>query len=567
MNIFARITKVDEAKRLVIGRAVQEVADKADEVFDYASSKPLFQEWSAEFEKATDGASLGNIRAMHGKVAAGKVTQITFDDAEKAIDVATKIVDDAEWKKVLEGVYTGFSIGGSYVNKWADEEKPELTRYTAKPAEISIVDSPCVPTARFFEICKSDGSTAQVEFKGAPIAADKADAGTSADAAGAGGAAADDEGLVVTGSDADVASFAKALNDAGMTMAQAAELVKREFSQAERDKAADSGAALPDGSYPIKTKADLKNAIQAFGRAKDKAKVKAHIKARAKALGATDMLPEDWGKAEVAVDVEKLDKGLYAVQRFADALSCIAGICCEAEADAQWEGDGSPVPEALRGWVAEGVKIFQDMADEESEELLASLASQTGAGSAVLSMSAPVRMLRKRLTDPDIKHADFWKAVREYLTPEEIAPIAADAEKLIAATIAKAGARHSKDDMVRLQAAHDHLADMGAKCYGGEEKATGNADLSKLNAEVTTLRDEINKLKAQPVATKVHLRAVSKGQDIGGGAVAATDTAPEINPEDFVYMTDGNVNVPATIVKFSQRNGRPVDPRLQLPKP
>ena len=37
MKLFAGITKVDEAKRLVYGRAVQEVADRADEIFDYAS--------------------------------------------------------------------------------------------------------------------------------------------------------------------------------------------------------------------------------------------------------------------------------------------------------------------------------------------------------------------------------------------------------------------------------------------------------------------------------------------------------------------------------------------------
>jgi hypothetical protein len=46
-------------------------------------------------------------------VAAGKVIAYQPDDAAKAIDIGTKIVDDAEWEKVEEGVYTGFSIGGS----------------------------------------------------------------------------------------------------------------------------------------------------------------------------------------------------------------------------------------------------------------------------------------------------------------------------------------------------------------------------------------------------------------------------------------------------------------------
>lgn len=64
----------------------------------------------------------------------------------------------------------------------------------------------------------------------------------------------------------------------------------------ERKKLAKKGQAMPDGSYPIANLADLKNAIQAFGRAKPEAKaaVKRHIKKRAKALGATDKLPEGW---------------------------------------------------------------------------------------------------------------------------------------------------------------------------------------------------------------------------------------------------------------------------------
>jgi len=73
---------------------------------------------------------------------------------------------------------------------------------------------------------------------------------------------------------------------------------KRDFSDDERKKLADSGEALPDGSYPIKTVGDLENAIQAFGRAKDPEKTRAHIIARAKALGATAKLPDSWGVSQ-----------------------------------------------------------------------------------------------------------------------------------------------------------------------------------------------------------------------------------------------------------------------------
>jgi len=70
--------------------------------------------------------------------------------------------------------------------------------------------------------------------------------------------------------------------------------MKRMYSREQREDMAESGEALPDGSYPIADKNDLQNAIQAFGRAKDKEKAKAHIMKRAKELGMEDMIPENW---------------------------------------------------------------------------------------------------------------------------------------------------------------------------------------------------------------------------------------------------------------------------------
>lgn len=68
----------------------------------------------------------------------------------------------------------------------------------------------------------------------------------------------------------------------------------REFTEAERKRAADEGHAMPDGSYPIKTVADLLNAIQAIGRAKNPDAVKRHIRKRARALDATELIPDTW---------------------------------------------------------------------------------------------------------------------------------------------------------------------------------------------------------------------------------------------------------------------------------
>ena len=157
--IFARIYKVDEETRTVTGRAAQEVVDRENELFDYATSKPEFMKWSAEVHADANGQSLGNVRSMHGNVAAGKLTDIQFLDEERAIDVSAKIVDDNEWRKCLEGVHTGFSIGGRYAKKWPEAINGKMVnRYTAVPSEISIVDRPCIPTAKFFSLHKRDGS-------------------------------------------------------------------------------------------------------------------------------------------------------------------------------------------------------------------------------------------------------------------------------------------------------------------------------------------------------------------------------------------------------------------------
>lgn len=70
---------------------------------------------------------------------------------------------------------------------------------------------------------------------------------------------------------------------------------KREFDAAARRRAAESGVAMPDGSFPIANRNDLANAIQSIGRASDYDKAKRHIISRARALNAISMLPEDWG--------------------------------------------------------------------------------------------------------------------------------------------------------------------------------------------------------------------------------------------------------------------------------
>lgn len=77
--------------------------------------------------------------------------------------------------------------------------------------------------------------------------------------------------------------------------AEAAEIaIKRAFSEERRMELAKEGMALSDGSYPIVSEADLRNAIQAFGRAKDKEATKRHIMKRARDLKLESLIPANW---------------------------------------------------------------------------------------------------------------------------------------------------------------------------------------------------------------------------------------------------------------------------------
>ena len=85
------------------------------------------------------------------------------------------------------------------------------------------------------------------------------------------------------------------LDEAESLEAEAAEIaLKRAYSEESRMDMAKKGDALPDGSYPIKDESDLRNAIQAFGRAKDKDAAKAHIMKRAMDLGLEELIPTNW---------------------------------------------------------------------------------------------------------------------------------------------------------------------------------------------------------------------------------------------------------------------------------
>jgi hypothetical protein len=149
-----QITKVDESLHQVGGILSAEIPDKDNECLDYLASKPYFQKWSAEAQKATaalgeDKMSFGNVREQHSRTAVGKFIDLQFDDAKKTIYGVAQIYNDDAWEKVANGVYTGFSVGGDLIGSPRFDAAKGVKFITIAPKETSIVDNPCLEASHF----------------------------------------------------------------------------------------------------------------------------------------------------------------------------------------------------------------------------------------------------------------------------------------------------------------------------------------------------------------------------------------------------------------------------------
>lgn len=574
MNLFARLTKVDEEKRTVTGRATQEVLDRSGEIFDYASSKPFFEKWSGDIAKSTDGKSLGNLRAMHGNVAAGKLTQIDFNDADKAIDIVTKVVDEAEWQKVLEGVYTGFSIGGAYHKKWMDSEA-KATRFTADPCEISLVDLPCVPSASFFDIQKVDGTVMHKVFKAAETAQ--------------------------TGA---VDELAKLLDSGEVTPEDVLAMIKAK----KDDKKPYGDVAYADeknSKYPIDTAEHIRAAWSYINQEKNqkdysaaevtaiKNKIIAAWKKEIDKEGPPSEAEDDKSKKTVEPVLTKagkpvvlsidnlrkagfmaLHKGMERVGSFAYLLSSVQSLQQGSAAEEGREADDSTMPDDLMAWLKQGGDLLSAMVAEEVAEMVD--------GDGVVCA-------------PDYYYSG-WAAAVDGLSK------AAAAEPDAHEFLHKVGARNSKDDKERIQKAHDLMAQMGAGCDPGNtpaeddaakaaaadalaKAATAAESLQKLTSDLTVAnealvkvaderdvlakaqealtaeRDTLQKsadelakqvevLKKEPAEPRGFLRAIAKSHDMvdAEGTPAEEEVAP-------ILKQDGSVDVLATAIKKARRAG------------
>jgi hypothetical protein len=264
----------------------------------------------------------GNIREQHSSIAAGVAKE--YEAKSDGHYITALVVDPVSVKKVETGVLKGFSIGIKAPRVVRDQKAANGRIIDGQIVEVSLVDRPANPNAKLMLAKSVEGETSLVKVE------------------------------------------------------EYTEIVKREVSDKERQQLADQGMALPDGSYPIKTVADLKNAIQSFGRAKDPAKVKAHIITRARALGAIDQLPEGWNvKKSSLIDtilemhdkatnggLVKFDQASYDAARKALAQLIISEATEMADTDSDERDDIDTLLSALKH-----LFNFKDGEIEEGEAL------------------------------------------------------------------------------------------------------------------------------------------------------------------------------------------------------
>jgi hypothetical protein len=277
--------------------------------------------------------------------------------------------------------------------------------------------------------------------------------------------------------------------DGSEVEAEFAKVAKREDTDPKEgeDKYGDvKFADEKNKKYPIDTEKHIRAAWNYINKEKNAAKYSAEdlktIKGKIVAAWKEKIDKDGPPAAEKVAEAGTMQKGLYSVGWFAQLLESVGDLVANVDWEAASEMDESPLPGQFKEWLTQGAEILKAMAAEEVDELVAMLTKVAEAGE-----------------------------------------------------MQKAGARHSKGDQEHIQAVHDHAVELGADCEGAEKVAkvaapgetpvplelekvaterdealskleTQNSELEKVAAENSALKEEVEKLKAEPAPTKLALK-------------------------------------------------------------
>ena len=447
MKLFAEISKVDDEKRMVYGYASTEALDnQGEKVSKDALARAL-----------PDYMKFANIREMHQPSAVGVAKQANIDD--KGMYLAAKVVDDTAWKKVKEGVYKGFSIGGRSVSK-VDNMITDL-----RLTEISLVDRPANPEA-VIEVWKADdGKTAQERA---------------------------------------VEELAKMLDAGSISPERLVELAKGESTKADTAEKPVDGIDLQ--KYLGAEAYDAACAIRALGEV-------------------YMLLERESGEGE----------------NFPDQIEALKAVVAR-----------------LKDFIASEIMEPMEMEEGEAPEIEVETEEEEGEKG----------MKGMKAEDEEKTYAEG--------SEEEMVEMA---DKIT--TLAKAGRTISAKTMNKLQAMHDAVAALGAKCSKmdeeaddkpaqedaseqDKEKADSEGDVAKADAVLKKVADleatinkmvaqneklssELDRIKAMPQPGKALLKAIAKGDDM------IVENQKADGPK--VVGADGKENEAASLIKMIHQQG------------
>lgn len=535
-----KVTKEKDGSRTVSGYATTETLDLDGEIVTLKAVKnalPAYMEWR-------------NIRQMHQPIAVGVAQEANID--EDGLFLTSKIID-GNCIKLLDGdVLKGYSIGGRKLAKVGNKiTEIELI-------EISLVDRPANPDCRINVakaakppetaeppvpefLTRSAENDLQPEemgllrkFLGAFSKLVTSEPKELSDDEWIAQQLAlvkhpDDFAHIVTAAPALIIGKLAADNLILKAITPLVDLEKREFSQREREASAESGAAMPDGSFPIKSKRDVENAVQAHGRAKDKGKAKAHIIARAKVVpGGEAALPEEWkpkAKAKeksAAADIIDLSKNMSSVRCIADAFDCLQNAKRQMLMEGNVEGDlqDGELATRLANISKDLADIISQKAEHEGEE-------------AVTLEDADDRWLWYVLNPPG--------AIKMSKTAEELSADKIELAKRAASTH-KANVMKAKSHLDKALVHQAHGMSALAKCMGIMASAKKGADGLKpdeLTAELTKANAAFEAMVDQQEVAAYNLGKAASAWGSGTGVPPSPNGS--LTETSQSEMTEGDV--------------------------
>jgi hypothetical protein len=554
LQLFWPIAKIDRDERLVYGYASTEAPDSQGEIVRKEALEAALPAYMR----------FANIREMHQPSAVGVAKEAVVDD--KGLWLKAHIVDDVAWRKVTEGVYKGFSIGGLVTAR--DEHAPNIIT-GVDVTEISLVDRPANPEAILAVWKSAGGSPAGTDVRKEittvlntdPAALKAARAKLAQKWVSTDGSAFDraedaarhEAGVADPGAAAFTAACASLTDSLAKTttFAPASEptsgLTHYDLDSADEGKGdgavdfADPGyQADKKKRYPIDDERHIRAAwIFINQQRNEKPYTEAQldsIKARIVAAWKAKIDKDDPPTAKIA-RATSLHKGMQEVARLACLVEELEWLRETVAAEQADEADQSTVPADLQDVLTRLCAVLRAMVDEETAELLDDDTDEEG---------EPVdqSLARAAASLAPGRASALLKLVRGARLANANLP------KLVAA-LAKIGARHSQADFSQIQKIHDSTVELGAVCDGGpdtDEKRAGG-EFARLAARNAALEERlgaavplilqvkalVEKVAAQPAVMPPHrLTAIDKGADVARELERIAEQPPAVTAFELI---------------------------------